>query len=256
MNTMIQLNTRTDTCARHGEYLARNFLRDIWSKCPTCAQEADAAEKARAEAKAREAKLQAWQKRIGGAGIPDRFHDRTLSNFEAANPGQRRALAFAQQYADEFEQVIKTGRSALFVGQPGTGKTHLAVGIGMHLLREGRPVLFTTVMRAMRRIKDTWVKGSTETEGQAVAALVYPDLLILDEVGIQFGSEFEKNILFDVLNERYEKRRPTLLLSNLPLDQVRAYLGERVFDRLREDGGEYIAFEWESQRGKRKESLQ
>lgn len=248
--TTVQLNTRTDTCERHGEYVARNFMGKIWSKCPACVAEYDAEQKAKADAAAREAKLRAWQKRIGNAGIPERFQSRSLDNFEAATDAQRRALTFAREYAQGFEKVIQTGRSALFVGQPGTGKTHLAVGIGMHLLRKGRPVLFTTVMRAIRRVKDTWAKGSEETESQAIAALVFPDLLILDEVGVQFGSEFEKNLLFDVLNERYEKRRPTLLMSNLPLDQVRAYLGERVFDRMREDGGEYIAFEWDSHRGR------
>ena len=75
------------------------------------------------------------------------------------------------------------------------------------------------------------------------------DLLILDEVGVQFGSDTEKLILFDVLNERYEKRRPTLVLSNLSLPDVEQYLGERIFDRLREDGGEAVVFDWESHRG-------
>ena len=64
------------------------------------------------------------------------------------------------------------------------------------------------------------------------------------------GSEFERNMLFDILNERYEKRRPTLLLSNLNIDEVKAYLGERVFDRLREDGGEVVVFDWQSWRSR------
>lgn len=77
---------------------------------------------------------------------------------------------------------------------------------------------------------------------------MFPDLLILDEVGVQFGSDTEKLMLFDILNERYERRHPTILMSNLPRDEVSAYLGERVFDRLREDGGEFISFTWESHR--------
>ena len=110
--------------------------------------------------------------------------------------------------------------------------------------------LFLTVMRAVRRVKDTWGRSSTQSESEAIASLVFPDLLILDEVGVQFGSDAERLILFDVLNERYEKRRPTLLLSNLNIDEVKAYLGERVFDRLREDGGEAIVFDWASWRGR------
>jgi DNA replication protein DnaC len=80
--------------------------------------------------------------------------------------------------------------------------------------------------------------------------MVFPDLLILDEVGVQFGSDTEKLLLFDVLNERYEQRKPTLLLSNLALDGVKAFLGERIYDRLREDGAEAVVFDWDSWRGR------
>ena len=80
----------------------------------------------------------------------------------------------------------------------------------------------------------------------ANAAESSPDLLILDEVGVQFGSDFEKQILFDVLNERYEKLKPSILLSNIPGDQLADYLGERVTDRLRENGGKMIGFDWDS----------
>ncbi|MEP6587168.1 MAG: ATP-binding protein [Polaromonas sp.] len=246
----LEIKTRTDACEKHGDFQSKNLFRTIWSKCPACASEAAAAEKAQEEAKARAAKVAAWQRAIGDSGIPERFHTRTLATFKAENPGQRRALDFATAFAGDFDQRQRAGRGAIFIGLPGTGKTHLAVGVGMQLMKQGRPVLFATVMRAIRRIKDTWARGAEESESQAVAALVFPDLLILDEVGIQFGSETEKNLLFDVLNERYERRKSTLLLSNLTLDEVRAYLGERVFDRMREDGGECITFNWASQRAK------
>lgn len=247
---MIDLKTQTTHCEKHGPFESRNFIGRIWSKCPACTAEAAAAEQSKEEAQARAAKVEAWQRQIGQSGIPERFHNRTLHTFKAENDGQRHALHFATGFADSFAQGPKTGQGAIFIGMPGTGKTHLAVGIGMRLMRQGRPVLFSTVMRAIRRIKDTWSRGSEESESQAVASLVFPDLLILDEVGVQFGTETEKNLLFDVLNERYERRKSTLLLSNLPLPEVRSYLGERVFDRMREDGAEVITFGWESQRAR------
>lgn len=243
--------TRTDTCATHGPFEAKCFIGSIWSKCPTCSEEAAAREKAEREAKERDDRRQAWQRRIGEAGIPDRFQNRSLQSYVAESEEQTRALAFAIDYADRFDDVLATGRSALFIGKPGTGKSHLAVGIGLRIMhRDKRTVLFTTVMRAIRRVKDTWSRDSRESESEAIAALVFPDLLILDEVGVQFGSDTEKLILFDVLNERYEKRKPTLLLSNLPTEEVRDYLGERVFDRLREDGGEVVVFDWQSWRSR------
>lgn len=246
-----EVKTQPASCQRHGSYESKCFIGDIWSKCPKCGEETLALENAEKEAKERELRKQAWVRRIGDAGIPERFRDRSLQSFVAENPGQERAIAFANEYADNFADVIKTGRSAVFMGKPGTGKTHIAIGIGLRIMqRQGRSVLFTTVMRAIRRVKDTWGRDHKETETQAIAALTFPDLLILDEVGVQFGSDTEKLILFDILNERYEKRRPTLLLSNLTLDEIKAYLGDRIFDRLREDDGEAIAFDWQSWRGR------
>jgi DNA replication protein DnaC len=255
MNEIGSIQTRQESCEQHGTFEAKSYTilgRSMpWSTCPACAAEEAARQKAADEAKAREARLHAWQRKIGQSGIPERFHDRTLDGFIARSEGQRSALAFAQVYADEFDKVLRIGRSALFVGKPGTGKTHLACGIGLQIMREqNRTVLFSTVMRAIRRVKDSWGRDSRQTESQAIETLVAPDLLILDEVGVQFGSDFERNILFDVLNERYEKRRPTLLLSNLTASEVAAYLGERIMDRLREDGGALLVFDWESHRAK------
>ncbi len=243
--------TRQDQCETHGAFEAKCFIGDVWTRCPQCAEEATLRKKAEAEAAERKAKQLAWQNRIGSSGIPDRFRDRTLDAFEARTDEQQFAKAFAKDFAERFDDVLATGRSAMFVGKPGTGKTHLAAGIGLHVMEQGRLVLFTTVMRAIRRVKDTWTRESRESESQAVAAMVYPDLLILDEVGVQFGSDFERNMLFDVLNERYERRKPVLLLSNLPVEDVTTFLGERIVDRLREDGGKLIKFTWESHRGKK-----
>lgn len=247
------LESRPEVCEKHGDFLSRRFLRSVWTGCPACQQE-KIAKKAEEDAKAAmHEKRLALARKISGSGIPERFRDRTIESFIADTPQKKAALTFARSYAEQFWEALESGRGALFVGRPGTGKTHLAAGIGLHVMQaHGRSVLFTTFLRAVRRVKDTWSRGSDETESQAIESMVAPDLLIIDEVGVQFGSETEKLIAFDVLNERYEKRRPTILLSNLNLDDVRSFLGERVFDRMREDGGEVVVFAWESHRGTKK----
>ena len=256
MKTLGNLTTqlqepRIAECSVHGEFESKNYLGSIWSTCPGCAADKKAEEeKAAAEKEKINAQLR-WIATVGAACIPERFQDRTLKNFIAETPAQQNALQFAVNYANTFDEAIKTGRSAVFAGKPGTGKTHLAAGIALRLMhRDKRTVFFTTVRKAIGRVKATWNRDSSETEQEAIKALTTPDLLILDEVGVQFGTDTEKLIMFDIINERYETRRPTILLSNLAIDDIKTYLGERIADRLREDGGDFIIFDWESHRGK------
>lgn len=244
------IQSKPADCETHGAFESHNLFGRIWSRCPTCEDEQRAKDEAAREEQERLQKRLRWESKIGQAGIPERFRDRQLASFVAGSDAQRHALAVATSYAERFaSDAARRGRSLVFIGRPGTGKTHLAIGIGLSAMESGFSVLFLTVMRAIRRVKDTWSKGSAESESEAIAALVEPDLLILDEVGVQFGSDTEKLILFDLLNERYERRKPCVLLSNSTLDEVTAFLGERILDRLREDGGEVVPFGWESHRG-------
>ena len=74
------------------------------------------------------------------------------------------------------------------------------------------------------------------------------DLLVIDEVGAQFGSDTEKLFIFDIIDGRYQDMKPTILISNLDIAGIKDVIGERCVDRLREGGGSMIAFNWESSR--------
>lgn len=238
-------------CETHGEFVSKHLFASHWSSCPVCSDERRKEEEAEKIEEERRRKERRMEERIGRSGLPERFRTKELSLFIAETDMQRKALDFSNSYAEGFGDVLKTGRSAIFIGKPGTGKTHLAAGIALSVMRRGAIVYFSTVMRAIRSIKDTWVKDSDISESEAISMFTVPDLLIFDEVGVQFGSEFEKNMLFDIMNERYENRRPSILLSNLSIDEIRGYLGDRVFDRMREDGGKFVVFDWESYRGRK-----
>lgn len=238
------------TCQAHGEYTSRLILGKIWSKCSQCAALEAKAAKEKAEAEEAEREREKIAKMIGSAGIPERFQDRTLGCFDTTEPGQRGALEFAKKYAAEF--IGKhSGRCAIFAGEKGTGKTHLACGIALSIMhRFNRTVVFTSVAKMTRRLREAKSFNAAETESSVILAYAMPSLLIVDEVGIQSGTEAEARSMFDVLNERYENRKPTIFLTNLDVAGFRAAIGDRLFDRLREDGGEVIAFNWSSRRGK------
>jgi len=241
--------SKHEKCDIHGEYESRQIIGAIFSKCPECGRiehEKSVREKAQ---RARDESAIRWQSKLGEACIPERFKSRRLDNFTADGKGQQDALDICMKFAEDFP--ANAGKSLLFLGLPGTGKTHLSVGICQMIMElHGSTALFTSAMKMLQRIKGTWNPRSEESELNAIKVFVRPDLLVLDEIGVQFGSETEKNILFHVINERYERNKPVILISNLTLKEIVPYLGERVYDRLREDGAESVVFAWESFRSK------
>ncbi|QDQ25178.1 hypothetical protein FNU76_01725 [Chitinimonas arctica] len=238
-----------DHCPQHGQFLARCHIGSKFGTCPTCTAEANAAKEARERQEAeREAQLR-WQRQLGSSGIHEHFHDRKIGNYHVTHEGQRRARAFAEAYAEEFAGK-HSGRCAVFVGQTGTDKNHLACGIAMRIMaRYQRSAMFTTVSSMIMRIPEAKRFDSEMRQSEAIALFTYPSLLILDEVGVQSSTDSEARALFDVLNGRYEQRKATILLSNLDVAGVQNAIGPRLFDRLREDGGEVVPFDWAGGRG-------
>lgn len=225
-------------------------MKAIQSGCPVCGEERRAAEQARIE---REAQRD-HDRRLHGlrseAGIPARFADRRFADYTATVQGQRIALGVCKAFADAWPEKRQSGASLVLTGSPGTGKTHLACAVANAVMEAHlASVLFGTVTAALRFIKDTYRKDSGLSERDALRRLTDPDLLILDEVGVQLGSEHEKLLMFEVLNTRYQELRPTILISNLSGAELETFLGQRVMDRYRECGS-VLAFDWQSFRGR------
>ena len=240
-------------CEKHGDYEAREYRMPfadgaVVSGCPTCSAET----RAKSEQAAREREERERAVKIAGlfrrSGIPARFADRTLDSYRADSQGQDRALKIARRYIESFG--LTDGASLVLAGKPGTGKTHIACGIAHALIEQGRSALFMTVLQALRHVKDTYRRDTERSETDAIGDLLKPDLLILDEVGAQLGSEHEKMLMFEVINERYQQCRSTILISNLNAEELTEFLGDRVMDRFRESGA-VVAFDWQSHRGKR-----
>ena len=244
--------TKPAECPKHGPYESKGVNlpfgnRTIWTTCPGCQDDA-AAEDARQKREQDEIRRQRrMEEALNCAGIPARFRSRTLDNFTAAHEGQERALTTACGFVADWERHQAEGTTAIFSGKPGTGKSHLAIAIAQALM--GRTTVFyTSALDAIRMVRDTWRRGSDKSERQVLDLLGTVGLLVLDEVGMQYGTEGEQVIMFDVINRRYQDQRPMILLTNQGKQGLRDYLGERAFDRLRECGI-WLPFDWESHRG-------
>ncbi len=239
-------------CESHGPYISTRIIGTRFSRCQECQRiMVEAREKAEQKRMAAEfaARMEGW---LGRAAIPARFIGRSFDTFNATTPEQNRALAALRDYAEDFEANSKRGTGLILTGKPGTGKSHLAVSVLQSL--PGRYVMYATCLDLIRMVRETWRKDSPKSEREVLNHLGGLELLVIDEMGVQYGTDGEQTILFDVLDLRYRNVKPTILLTNQDSEGLKSYLGERSFDRLRETC-RLVAFDWDSYRPQaRKES--
>jgi len=243
------IGTRTDTCEAHGDFEStgrKTPFGQFWTSCGKCAeqrqQEAIQLEEARENTR-----VTAMYDR---AGLPKRYRDVGFKNFTASSNSQRAALEVTQAFRREFDEKMRTGAFLIFQGPPGTGKTHLACALMRNLLHDGASCLYVSAIDAIRMLREGWRRDSDESELDILKALARYDLLVLDEIGVQFATDAERIQMFDILNRRYADLRPTVLITNLKVPEIEETLGERVFDRFREVAT-VVTFDWPSFRGKR-----
>lgn len=252
-----EVSISTENCEKHGAFECRTriYTKSIVkipprpSICPGCLSDELIrlqGEKIRIDESARKRNINLL---LDGLNIPARFENCTLQNYEPVNDDAKRALRVCEAYASRWPERLQKGGGLVMCGKPGTGKNHLALAIARHAINEHQSsAVFTTALKIAREYKSTWSKGSTRTEDDVIRYFTRPDLLIIDEVGVQFGSDAEKLIMFEIINTRYERMKPTILISNQTKDELAAFIGERVIDRMNDGGGCTLSFTWDSYR--------
>lgn len=169
-----------------------------------------------------------------------RFKERTFENFESKT--LERAYKTAFEYAKRFEK--NKGESLLFMGTPGTGKTHLAAAITNYVIREfGIPVKFGTFTDILESIKKTFRSASDE---EVIENLVSVPLLVIDDLGKERKSEWSNSILYTVINRRYEDYLPVIITTNETMETLKKNVGEATLSRLIEmcDGVKMVGMDY------------
>jgi DNA replication protein DnaC len=131
-----------------------------------------------------------------------------LADFDfAAQPGLDRRLV------DELAtgRFLAEGRSVVFLGPPGVGKTHLAIALGVVTAELGHRVYFTSATDMSRRLAKALAENRLHKE---MGTLTHPKLLIIDEVGYLPFDNTQASLLFQVISSRYERGAATVLTSN------------------------------------------
>ena len=149
--------------------------------------------------------------RLGDANIPKRYLHCTFDNFTAYNESLEQAVAKARHVADSFP----VSRGLLFEGQPGVGKTHLAVAVLKQVIETaGVRGLFYDTRDLLRVIRSTYDASIRTTELEVLRPVMTADLLVLDDLGAEKTSEWVEETMNLIVNTRYNERRLTVFTSN------------------------------------------
>lgn len=215
--------------------------------CADCDREEAEESLRNAQAQAARVAEERIREQFGRAGIPRRLRERTFAEYRVETDEQRRALTAVRDFAEQFEEHAERGTVLVLAGRTGTGKGHLAAAASMQIIRAGRTVMFATAREILLWLRASWTDREAPGELEVLNRLVDVDLLVIDEIGVQFGTDAERDQLFGVIDGRYREQRPMILTTNLSPAKLKDVLGDRSFSRLREDG-RWIPFEWEDWR--------
>lgn len=134
----------------------------------------------------------------------------------------------AQKFVDTFGKEF---HNLFLYGTPGVGKTFLSNCIAKELIDRSYSVVYLSSFQLF----DTLAKGTFDKGGQAEKIskhLLDCDLLIIDDLGTELVNSFTSSQLFVCLNERLLNRKPTIISTNLTLNDLSNIYSERIFSRI------------------------
>lgn len=166
-----------------------------------------------------------------------KFEQCSLDNYITETQEQKEMIEYFKNcLANGFKDNI------VITGSVGTGKTHLAYALinfmeeikdyGNIRVYSQKNANITTIKSMIDNIRILWKSDSDSYDRNVVAEYSKIPLLIIDEVGVQYGSDSERIELFEIFNTRYGNELPTMIISNCNKEQMAKILGQRIIDRL------------------------
>lgn len=249
-------------CITHGEYLSRYMPcgeSKRWTICPYCHIEQVKREGLEAARELESNRKSLILNRLKSANLPSKYVDSKFNDLIAQNDVHAKHVDTCRRFARNFKKALASGSSLLLYGNSGTGKTHLAYSVVGEVIEQGYTTATVKAKAMLGEIKDQNDFKIEGTEHDKIMEYSKPDLLVIDELNGPILSD-RNNIerIFDVVDERYNQTKCTILISNASFKKhettINDLLCPRTRDRLIDNGGKLLAFEHDSWRRNEKKA--
>jgi len=174
------------------------------------------------------------------SGIPEIHRESRIGNFTAQTERAEKLKLVMQAYVDNFQKPAKPD-GFILIGPPGSGKTHIACAIIHDLISRGFTARYTSLPSLTIRIRQA--SRGQESVADIVSDLTDVDFLVIDEIDLHGSSDNDYNVLYAIVNGRYENGSPTMVITNRNIDDLTNDLNERVVRRVI-GNGKPIHFNW------------
>ncbi len=155
---------------------------------------------------------------------PEKYEHRSVTL--NAREKMEENLRYCIEYAKNFSE---NSPSLFFYGGVGTGKTFLSGCIARELLGKGVNVAFDSLQNYLRDIENEYFGRA---EGATLETLLGADLVILDDLGSEFKSNFYSSVIYNIINSRLNEGKPTIVSSNLSFEDFSKSYDPRIISRV------------------------
>ena len=158
-------------------------------------------------------------------------------------------LALAREYAASFGRSSDIEKNLLFIGKTGTGKTHISTAIAKVIIEKGYDVLYESVQNIVSAFeKDKFKSGYSAGYEPLGDKYLECDLLIMDDLGTEFSSQFTVSCLYNLFNTRRNRGLATIISTNLSPDELVNRYDDRIYSRIVGEGYRILFFEGKDHR--------
>lgn len=138
-------------------------------------------------------------------------------------------LKFCLDYADSFS---RNSPSLFLFGKTGVGKTHISLAIAKRVTERGYTAAYGSLLNYLRLIEREHFGRSEDSESDTMQILINTDLLVLDDLGSEFRSNFYESALYNIVNSRINLGLPTIISSNLSSAELQKNYNDRIISRI------------------------